>query len=190
MKQVAAVPILEQLLLTLLINSAEDPSSHSYIWVVLDGVDELRDHSPNLQARLLNFVKQIVSKTAASENVTCKAFISGRPSKTLHHVLRQKPTVSLTDEKKSLGSAIHQYALQRLRSLDTRLQQLGLTAFEIENIGQQIKLKSDGECISLSHNLRSQTIIFFVASSHVGRKITCQLFGFSSVTPDRTNRKY
>lgn len=146
-KKVASVPILEQLLLSLLITSAEDPNQRSYIWIVLDGVDELRDHSPNSQARLLNFVKQIVSKTNASENITCKAFISCRPSKTFSHILRQKPTISLTDEKKTLGSAIGEYALQRLRSLETRFQQLGLTALEIENIGQQISVKSDGECI-------------------------------------------
>lgn len=144
-KKEAAVPTLEKLLLDLLITSAEDPNQHSYIWIVLDGVDELREHSPNSQSRLLNFVKQIVSKTNASENVTCRAFISCRPSKTVNHILRQKPTVSLTDEKKSLGSAIQEYALQRLRALMTRFQQLGLTALEIENIGKQISLKSDGE---------------------------------------------
>lgn len=152
-KKEASLPILERLLLDLLITSAEDPNQHSYIWIVLDGVDELREHSPNSQARLLNFVKQIVSKTTASENVTCRAFISCRPSKTVSHVLRQKPTVSLTDEKKSLGSAIQEYALQRLRALMTRFQQLGMTALEIENIGQQISLKSDGECISWSRLL-------------------------------------
>lgn len=152
-KKVTSVPILEQLLLSLLVTSAEDPNRHSYIWVVLDGVDELRDHSPNSQARLLNFVKQIVTKTAASENITCKAFISCRPTKTSSHILRQKPTVSLTDEKKSLGSAIQEYALQRLRSLDTRFQQLGFTALEIENIGQQISVKSDGECITSAYTL-------------------------------------
>ncbi|KAI3396751.1 hypothetical protein diail_11713 [Diaporthe ilicicola] len=148
-KQVAAVPILEQLLQTLVITSAKDPSKHSYVWIILDGVDELRDHSPNLQVRLLNFVKQIVSKTAASENVTCKAFISSRPSTSVSHLLRQKPTVSLSEEKESLGLAIQKYALQRLGSLDTRFQQLGLSALEIKNISQQIAQKSDGECIFL-----------------------------------------
>lgn len=144
-KQVASVPILEQLLQTLLISSAKGPSQRSYIWIVLDGLDELRDHSPNSQARLLNFVKQIVSKTAASENVTCKAIISSRPSTTVSRILRQKPTVSLSEEKTSLGLAIQDYALERLRSLGTRFQELGLTASEIEYIGQQIAQRSDGE---------------------------------------------
>ncbi|KAJ0120655.1 NACHT domain-containing protein [Diaporthe amygdali] len=143
-KHVPTVPILEQLLQTLLITSAEDPSKRSYVWIVLDGVDELRDHSPNIQARLLNFMKQIVFKAASSESATCKAFISGRPSTTISHMLRQKPTVSLTAEKSSLSLAIQEYALQRLGALDTRLKQLGLSAVEIENIGQQISQKSDG----------------------------------------------
>lgn len=145
-KQVAAVPTLEQLLQTLLSRCAKDPSQRSYVWIILDGVDELRDHSPNSQARLLNFIKQLVSKTNGSENTTCKAFISGRPSTTMTHLLRQKSTVSLTEEKKSLALAIQEYALLRLRSLDIRFQQLGLSALEIENIGQQISQKSDGEC--------------------------------------------
>ncbi|KAG6358594.1 hypothetical protein INS49_012112 [Diaporthe citri] len=143
-KQVAAVAILEQLLQTLLNTSAEDPRQRGYIWIVVDGVDELRDHSPNSQARLLNFIKQIVSKTNASENATCKALISARPSTTISHVLRQKPTVSLTEEKKSLALAIQEYALQRLGSLGNRFEQLGLSALEIESFGQQISHKSDG----------------------------------------------
>lgn len=147
-KQMASVPVLEQLLQNLLITSVKDPGQRNYIWIVLDGVDELRDHSPNLQDRLLKFVKQIVSKAAASETVTCKAMISGRPSTTVSHVLRNKPTVSLSEEKTSLCSSIQEYALQRLGSLGTRFQQLGLTALEVENIGQQIAQKSDGESLS------------------------------------------
>ncbi|KAG8158067.1 hypothetical protein KVR01_011828 [Diaporthe batatas] len=143
-KQVASIPALEQLLQTLLANSAGQPSQCSYVWIVLDGVDELRDHSPNSQARLLNFIKQIVSKTSASENVICKVFISSRPTTTVSHVLRHKPSVSLTKEKEHLGSAIREYALQRLRALDTRFQQLGLSGVEIDSMGEQISQKSDG----------------------------------------------
>lgn len=143
-KHTATIPTLEQLLQTLLITSTEGRSKRSYVWVVLDGVDELRDHSPNSQARLLNFMKQVVFKTASSENATCKVIISGRPSTSLSHMLRQKPTVSLTAEKDSLSLAIQEYALQRLGALDTRLKQLGLSAVEIENISQQISQKSDG----------------------------------------------
>lgn len=147
-KQVATIPTLEQLLQTLLSSSAKDPNQRSYIWIILDGVDELRDHAPNSQARLLNFIKQVVSKTNVSESATCKVFFSGRPSTTISHLLRQKPTVSLTEEKNSLALAIQEYALQRLRSLDTRFRQLGLSALEIENIGLQISQKSDGESIT------------------------------------------
>lgn len=159
-RRAASLPILEELeelLQTLLIASAKGPSQHSYIWIVLDGVDELREHSPNLQARLLNFVKKIVSETADSDNVTCKAFISGRQSTTLSQAFRQKPTVSLSDEKIRLGSAIREYALQRLRPLETRFQQLGFNALEIESIGQQIAIKSDGECIFQSYTLHSSS---------------------------------
>ncbi|KAL2272338.1 hypothetical protein FJTKL_06783 [Diaporthe vaccinii] len=54
--------ILEQLLRTILTCSSETPNREKYLWVVLDGVDELREDSPNLQSRLLSLMKQIPGK--------------------------------------------------------------------------------------------------------------------------------
>lgn len=144
-KQLPSVPNLEILLQNLLIYLGEEPNQPSYIWIVLDGMDELCDHSPNFQARLLSSMKQIVSKTSAAGNSVCKILFSTRPSTTFNHALRRRTSLSLTEEKKHLGVAIQQYAWQRLRTLQARFQQLGLDASEVEEIGLQISKKADGE---------------------------------------------
>lgn len=144
-KHLGTVSTLERLLQTLMMSSTADPHQPTHIRIVLDGVDELRDHTPNLQARLLSLMKQIASKTHASDHVACKVLISSRPSTTVSHVLRRKPILSLTEEKQCLGVAIQEYASQRLRTLQTRFQQLGLHASEIEDICRQISRKADGK---------------------------------------------
>lgn len=146
-KHLPTVSALEQLLQMLLTSSSADPDQSIDIRIVLDGVDELRDHSPNSQARLLSFMKQLVSPRRAASNTACKVLISSRPSTTAAHMLRKNCTISLTEEKKSLGMAIQEYALQRLRSLQTRFQQLGIDACEVEDIVQQISQKADGKLI-------------------------------------------
>lgn len=146
-KQFASVSALEQLLQTLLVSSSRDPDQSNHVRIILDGVDELSDHSPNSQARLLGLIKRLVSNKPASEDVTCKVLVSGRPSTTLSHVLRRKPTVSLTDEKPQLDKAIQQYAFQRLATLQTRFEQLGMDANEVHDIGRQIAHKSDGQSL-------------------------------------------
>lgn len=144
-KHLGTVSTLEQLLHFLLTSSTADPQRPTHIRIVLDGVDELRDHSPNLQARLLSLMKQIVSKSHASDHVAVKVLVSSRPSTTVSHVLRRKPILSLTEEKKCLEVAIQEYASQRLRSLQARFQQLGLHAAELEDICRQISKKADGK---------------------------------------------
>ncbi|KAI7774239.1 hypothetical protein LA080_009039 [Diaporthe eres] len=101
--------ILEQLLRTILTCSSETPNREKYLWVVLDGVDELREDSPNLQSRLLSLMKQIPGK-ALTGGVCCKILVSSRPSPTISRVLGKKPKVSLTDQKKSLTKAIEGYS--------------------------------------------------------------------------------
>lgn len=153
-KHLANTSMLEQLLQNLSISASSRINNPTFVWIVLDGVDELRDHSPNVQARLLSFMKQLVSKTSASGNVVCKVLISSRPSTTLSHVLRRMPTISLTEEKNSLEKAIQEYASQRLRSLHTRFQQLGMDDGELNTIGLQISQKADGK-YSVPYSVRN-----------------------------------
>lgn len=144
-KQTATVLAIEQLLQSLVVNSSGTTDQPSHFRIVLDGVDELPEHSPNSQSRLVGLLRRLASNVSSLENSTCKVLISGRPSITLSHLLRRKPTVSLTVEKPQLDKAIQQYALQRLGSLQNRFQQLGMDVEEVNDIGRQISNKSDGE---------------------------------------------
>lgn len=148
-KQSPTVSVLEKLLPSLLTSSSGTVDSPTQVRIVLDGVDELPDHSPNTQVKFLRLLKRLLSGCSASGNVTCKILISGRPSTTLSQMLRSKPTISLTVEKAHLDQSIQEYALQRLGSLRNRLQQLGMTDEEVIDIGKQISRKSDGKPLFL-----------------------------------------
>lgn len=139
-RRTATISGLEDLLRTILTCSSETPNK--YLWVVLDGVDELREES---QSRLLNLMKQIPGKASASSGVCCKILISSRPSPTIIRVLGKKPRISLTDQKKPLTKAIEEYSRQRLGLLDERFQQLGIESHELDEIGRQVADKADGE---------------------------------------------
>lgn len=158
-RRTATISILEQLLRTILTCSSETPNREKYLWVVLDGVDELREDSPNLQSRLLNLMKQIPGK-ALTGGVCCKILVSSRPSPTISRVLGKKPKVSLTDQKRSLTKAIEEYSRQRLGLLDERFEQLGIESHELDEIGRQVADKADGEhssstlsCFKRSHSV-------------------------------------
>lgn len=144
-KHLPTVSAIEQLLRTLLMSYSADPNQSTDIRIVLDGVDELPDHSPNSQAHLLRFMKQLASHQRVTDNTACKILISSRPSTTVVHELRRNRTISLTEEKECLQLAIQNYALQRLKTLHRRFQQLGIDASEIEDISQQISEKADGK---------------------------------------------
>lgn len=145
-KQVATTSTLEALFRFLLASSFGNVSKASYLWVVIDGIEELREDSPNAQARLVSLIKQLVYKGSVSDSVICKVLISSRRSSTISKALQKSPTISLTEEKKPLASAIRIYTSQRLESLQMRLEQLGFDAREIGDIGQQVTEKADGEC--------------------------------------------
>lgn len=142
--------VLENLLVTLLTSSSCEPNTTRYIWVVLDGLDELPEEAPNSQDRLLGLVKQIASRTSTSAGIVCKVLISSRASPTLSKNLRKKPTVNLTDEKERLSEAISRYASQRLHSLQSRFAQLGMRPDETEEVAVQVAEKANGGSILVS----------------------------------------
>jgi hypothetical protein len=138
----ATVPVLEQLLRTVLTSSFETLNTVKYIWIVLDGVDELTE---NMQMRLLSLVKHISGRGSSTGGVCCKLLISGRSSRTIAQVLGKKPKVSLTDQKPELTRAIEVYSRQRLELLGDRFEQLGIETHEMNDIGCTIAKKADGE---------------------------------------------
>jgi archaellum biogenesis ATPase FlaH len=132
---------LEQLFQTLLEIMSNQPTQAEYTWVIIDGLDECE---PDKQTRLIRLINQITSKPSLPGSTVCKFLTSSRsPSNALQN-LRRRQTVSLTDEKTSLKGAIGQYVRERLRSLDTRLRQLGIGQAEVEEIRNVIVKKADG----------------------------------------------
>ena len=138
----ATVPVLEQLLRTVLTSSFGTLNSVNYIWLVLDGVDELCE---NMQMRLLSLVKHASGRGSSTGGVCCKVLISGRSSRTIAQILGKKPKVSLTDQKPQLTKAIEEYSRQRLELLGDRFEQLGIETHEMNDIGRTIAEKADGE---------------------------------------------
>lgn len=156
-KQQLTVPSLENLLQTLILSPCSSPKQPS-VWIVLDGVDELQDSSPNLQARLLSLVRRLILKTSSSDNMACKILISSRPSQTFSQGLRRKPTVSLSEEKKYVQAAIQEYSSQRLREMHVRFAQLEMSPEEIHSIGQQISQRADGQAFSTKTALKHHPV--------------------------------
>lgn len=146
----ATVPVLEQLLRTVLTSSFEAPNSVKYIWIILDGVDEV---CQNMQMRLLSLVKHISGKCPSNGGVCCKFLISGRSSNTISQVLGKKPKLSLTDQKPELTKAIEEYSRQRLQTFGDRFNQLGIETYEAHEIGHTIAIRADGK---RSSHTRSQ----------------------------------
>lgn len=139
-RRTATISGLEDLLRTILTCSSTTPNK--YLWLVLDGVDELRAES---QSRLLNLMKQVAGKTSATSGVCCKILVSSRPSPTISRALGKRPRISLTDQKRSLTKAIEEYSRQRLGLLDERFRQLGIEWHELDEIGRQVADKADGK---------------------------------------------
>lgn len=137
---------LEQLFKTILANMSSQPNQEEYAWIIIDGLDECESDK---QIRLIRLINQVTSKPSLPGTTVCKVLVSSRsPSNALQN-LRRKQTVSLTEEKTSLQGAIGQYVGERLRSLDTRLRQLGIGQAEIEEIRTVVVEKADGVLFSL-----------------------------------------
>jgi hypothetical protein len=142
-RKAVTISVLEQLLRTVLTSSLETLNGAKYIWIILDGVDEL---SENMQLRLLSLVKHISGRGFSTGSICCKFLLSCRSSRTIAHGLRKKARVSLTDQKPQLTKAITEYSRQRLQLIGDRFQQLGMEQHDMDSIGRTIADKADGEC--------------------------------------------
>jgi hypothetical protein len=142
-KKSPTVLSLEHLLQTLVTNVPGEPSMPEYIWIILDGLDECETGK---QARVVSLMNQITSKSSATGDAVCKVLISSRASQVLSSRLRKHQTISLTEEKACLETAITEYASQRLRSepLCQKLSQLDTTPDEMDQIERGIARKADG----------------------------------------------
>ncbi|KAK8115310.1 hypothetical protein PG999_007379 [Apiospora kogelbergensis] len=140
-KKVPSIPILERLLQLLLSSISKEPRQTSYVWVVIDGVDECE---PLMQSKTCNLISQVTSRAPSSDQVVCKALVSCRFSTTASANLRKCQSISLTEEKEQMSNSIRRYASQRLTAIYSKFQQLNLTEHDIRRIEDAITEKSDG----------------------------------------------
>lgn len=146
-KRLPAIPVLEKLIRTILASISHDPEEMAYIWIVLDGFEACETEK---QASLISLLNQITS--GASPGSVCKVLIASRSLSLLSSRLRRKQTISLTEEKPQLESAIKSYASQRLRSMHTILRELRLEQTDIAEIEERITQKADGKFCSTEFN--------------------------------------
>ncbi|CAG7555276.1 unnamed protein product [Fusarium equiseti] len=132
---------LEQLLQKLLASMSNVPNQASYIWLIIDGLDEC---DPKKQMRLVRLLNQLVSKPVVPGSTTCKVLVASRgPSDALGR-LRRKQVISLAEEKSSLDAAIRQYVGLRLETMRSKLRQIDIQHPEVEDIQNTIVKKADG----------------------------------------------
>ncbi|KAJ4127046.1 hypothetical protein NW768_008667 [Fusarium equiseti] len=132
---------LEQLLQKLLASMSNVPNQASYIWLVIDGLDECEK---DRQLRLVRLLNQLISKPVVPGSTTCKVLVASRgPSETLER-LRRKQIISLAEEKESLDTAIRQYVGLRLETMHPKLRQIDIQHSEVEEIQNTIVKKADG----------------------------------------------
>jgi hypothetical protein len=139
-KRSASVPVLEQLLQTVITALSGDLDRSQSIHMIIDGLDEI---DAEKQGRLINLMQRVL-KAQKFRGAACKVLVSCRTSQLLKRALGKKPTVSLSDEKDSLEHAIRTYAEQKLKAQRYRLSELGLQDYDLEDIGQSIARKADG----------------------------------------------
>jgi len=140
-KKAPSIPILERLLQLLLSSISKEPRQTSYVWIVIDGIDECE---PLMQNKTCSLISQLTSRTSNSDQVICKALVSCRFSTTASTHLRKCQSISLADEKEQMSTSIRRYASQRLMAIYSKFQQLNLSKEDITKIEDAITEKSDG----------------------------------------------
>ncbi|GAP89896.1 putative NACHT domain-containing protein [Rosellinia necatrix] len=136
-----SITALEKLFHKVLMSMRISRHQDDYIWVFVDGLNEC---DIKAQTKVVNLISVMISNATRSKGIICKVFISSRASEMLSKQLHGKETLSLTEEKSSLSQAIKQYTSQRLQSLAVKLDQLSMTAADVDEVEHLITRKSDG----------------------------------------------
>lgn len=140
-KKAPSLPILETLLRDLLSSASREPGQVSYIWIVIDGIDECEVLAQN---KVFSLISQVTSKSTNTEQVLCKALVFCRFSSSASSKLRKSQSISLAEEKKHVYASIRQYADTRLKSIYYKFEQMSLTMTDIEQIEDAVTEKADG----------------------------------------------
>ena len=146
-RKTPSIPVLERLLQLLLSSISKQPRQVSYVWIVLDGIDEC---DPLTQNKIFSLISQVTTRAPTSNDIICKALVSCRYSANASAKLRKSQSISLREEKEQLSLAIRRYACQRMNSIYTKFQQMNLSDHDIKKIEDAITEKSAGQTESLT----------------------------------------
>ncbi|KAF3019356.1 hypothetical protein E8E14_010905 [Neopestalotiopsis sp. 37M] len=140
-KKAPSLPVLEALLRFLLSSISKELRKTSYVWIVIDGIDECE---PLVQNKVFSLISQVASSASNSDEVFRKAMIFCRASSSASAKLRKGQSISLKEEQHHVNMSIRRYAAQRIRSLYNKFEQMSLTMDDIKDIEDAITEKADG----------------------------------------------
>ncbi|KAK8081355.1 hypothetical protein PG996_000136 [Apiospora saccharicola] len=141
-KKVASAPLMERLLAFLLANIGKVPQQTSYVWIVLDGVDEC---DPVTQNKLFRLVSQVTARDFSPNTMVGKALVSCRFSAAASAKLSKKQSISLAEEKEHMNRAIWNYTCERFKQdICVKSHEMHLTDDDVEEVEKAITEKADG----------------------------------------------
>lgn len=133
---------LEKLLRDVFKLSAHESGNSEYVWMVIDGLGECQAET---QARITKLLCHITSRSTLPGSTVYKALLSFQSTPPSLRRLKKEHTIFLSEESVNLDKSIQQYAQFRLGSYSERLSQLDLSGQEIEELAQNIAVKSSGK---------------------------------------------
>ncbi|KAK4164614.1 hypothetical protein QBC43DRAFT_352703 [Cladorrhinum sp. PSN259] len=142
-KKAPTSQVLERLICDLIISAAESPSQTSYIHIIVDGLDECAEDQKKRVIKILERFVSVASSQSSGATI-CKVLVSTRTTQRSLSALRQKQTITLSEEKHEVTRSIKQYASQKIAKLSDRLRQLGITDEDIQDVVHGIAEKADG----------------------------------------------
>lgn len=135
----AALPLVEKLLETSIQVLSGCSRDQRPVYILLDGLDECPD---DRQRRLVRMMSRLV----ASGHI-CKVLISSRDTVALREKLKKMTLISLSQEKPNLTVAIERYSDMRLRKMQSKLVELGISEEGLKGFAKKIGVKSDGNFV-------------------------------------------
>ncbi|KAK4163802.1 hypothetical protein QBC43DRAFT_212370 [Cladorrhinum sp. PSN259] len=135
--------VLEKLICDLIISSADSPSQTRYIHILLDGLNECDQDQQKKIIRMLERVVSVASSESSGSTI-CKVLLSTRVTQPVPVRLRQKPTVSIGEEKIEVTKAIRQYSSDRMKRLSGRLKEMQITERDLQDVVNGIADKAAG----------------------------------------------
>jgi len=116
-----------------------------FVHIIFDGLDECE---PEQQGRIMDLLHRLLA-VGSPPSTVFKILLSSRRLPFLEKKLRNKTTVSMTAEKKSIETAIKIYVNTRLLALRDRFLVHELTQSEIKDIGATVTKRADGKLPTL-----------------------------------------